>query len=103
MVEFDVCYQGPSAYQGGTSNMKSFANDLHDYMERNFDEESSIERVKIEGRGPDSRLIKITFPIDGEITTQHVELHCDTEEERLKRELLDLYEKSGFKLNQQQP
>lgn len=96
MIEFTMHYKGPSVYNGGISNMKSLANGLHDYMRKNFHEESSIEGVKIEGRGPDSRLIKITFPTGG-ITSQRVELHCDTEEERLKRELLDLYEKAGFR------
>ncbi len=91
-------YEGPSVYQGGISSMRSFANNLHDYMKRNFDEEIAIERIKIEGRGPASRLIRITFPESGGITKQRIELHDDTEEERLRKELLDLYEKAGFRL-----
>ena len=98
MVEFDMYYEWPSVYLGGISNIRSFANGLRDYMKRNFHEESYVERIKIEGRGPGSRLIKITFPNSGDILAQHVELHCDTEEERLKKELLGLYEKAGFRL-----
>lgn len=97
MIEFVMNYEGPSAYQGGIDNMRSFAKDLYDYMKRNFDEKSSIREVKIEGRGPGSRLIRITFPHSGSITTQRIELHDDIEKERLKRELLGLYKKTKFK------
>ena len=47
-------YNGASFYNGGIDNMKSLAKGLRDYMERNFDEESAVERVKIEGKGPGS-------------------------------------------------
>lgn len=97
MIDFIVDYEGPSAYNGGTSNVRSYANGLRDYMKRNFDEESSVERVKIEGRGPGSRSIRITFTNSGSITTQRIELHDDTEEERLRKELLDLCERTGFR------
>ena len=98
MIEFVVRYEGLSVLEGGVANMKSFAISLHNYIKRNFDEESHIERVKIEGRGPGQRYIKITFPDFGEITTQNVELHDITEEERLRKELVGLYEKTGFRL-----
>jgi len=90
-------YHGSPAHQGWIDNMRSLGENLRAYMEQNFDEESSVERVKIEGRGPGSRSIRITFPDSGRITTQHVELHDNTEEEKLRRELMGLYEKAGFR------
>lgn len=98
MVEFKVNYEGPSAYQGGAGNMAKFASDLKSYMGRNTDEEEAIEKVKIEGRGPGSRLVRITFPCSGFITTQHVEIHDDHEEARLQKELILLYKESGFNI-----
>ncbi len=98
MIEFVMVYDGPSAYQGGIGNMQFLAEGLRGYMKRNFDEQSSVERVKIEGRGPlGSRSIRITFPSSGSITTQLIELHHDADEEKLKRELVNLYEKAGFR------
>lgn len=90
-------YDGPLAFQGGISNMQSFARDIRDYMEQNFEKESWVERVKIEGRGQGSRLMIITFPDSGLITAQHVRMHDDIEEERLKKELLNLYEKHHYR------
>ena len=100
MIGLVMDYDRSSAYQEGVSNIQSFANGLRDYMKRNFDEESSVKGVKIEGRDPGSRYIKITFPNLGSITTQCVELHDEMilKEEKLRRELVDLYEKTGFRL-----
>ena len=96
MTEFTMIYDGPSVLIGGVNIMARFAPELHKYMEQNFEEHIPIERVKIEGRGPGSRLVKITFPDGGDITRSRIEVHDDFEEVRLVQEIQSLYEKFGF-------
>ena len=96
MFKFSVEYKGSYSPMIAENNITMFACNLGDYIKRNTEQEESIKNVKIEGRGPGSRLIRITFSDPDSVTLQHVEIHDDNEEERLLKELIKVYRASCF-------
>ncbi len=95
MIELTLYYQGPSDIEGGYKTMRSFYKDLRAYIGKNFEREVAVEKKKIEGIGPGSRSLLITFP-NSEITHQSIRLHDDVDETRLKEDLVEVYNRNSF-------